>query len=200
MYCHKCGKAIRDDASFCSFCGEKVEMDFQKESNNPSCDKNINNSIQHNNTINNKLVVTEQQFITCLKCGQIVKKDAFVCSNCGAILKENPIYNKFEPNRDTNKYKFWQGRTNRRTYLMAAIFLGIPSHMCILSGTTTLIIIGIFLQLLWLIVAVRRCHDFDSSGYMCILLFIPIIAFVFGLYLLFKEGTPGRNGYGDEPL
>ena len=34
---------------------------------------------------------------------------------------------------------------------------------------------------------------------MILLLFIPIVNIVFGLYMLFADGTVGPNQYGDDP-
>lgn len=33
MYCNKCGKQIADDSMFCNYCGVKIEISQQKETN-----------------------------------------------------------------------------------------------------------------------------------------------------------------------
>lgn len=45
----------------------------------------------------------------------------------------------------------------------------------------------------------RRLHDMDYSGWLCLLLIVPIANFVLGLMLLFKGGTEGKNKYGKQP-
>jgi uncharacterized membrane protein YhaH (DUF805 family) len=46
---------------------------------------------------------------------------------------------------------------------------------------------------------VRRLHDCSRSGWMAILLFVPLVSFFFGLYLLFAPGDTNRNMYGMPP-
>jgi uncharacterized membrane protein YhaH (DUF805 family) len=46
---------------------------------------------------------------------------------------------------------------------------------------------------------VRRFHDLGNSGWYTLLLFIPLVGFVYGLILLFKKGTEGPNQYGEDP-
>ncbi len=47
--------------------------------------------------------------------------------------------------------------------------------------------------------SVRRAHDIGWSGWMVLLLFIPLVNFVVGLILIFKKGGTGANPYGAEP-
>lgn len=53
--------------------------------------------------------------------------------------------------------------------------------------------------LLWLALtnSVRRLHDFGASGWLALILFIPLVSFGLALYLLFKAGDPWRNAYGE---
>lgn len=45
-------------------------------------------------------------------------------------------------------------------------------------------------------VTIRRLHDSDKSGWLIILLLIPLVN-IFGFALLFMAPTPGPNKYGD---
>lgn len=47
---------------------------------------------------------------------------------------------------------------------------------------------------------IRRCHDNDWSGWLVLLHFVPLVNIIFGLLLLFKQGTPGPNRFGPDPL
>jgi len=47
---------------------------------------------------------------------------------------------------------------------------------------------------------VRRLHDLNRTGWMALLLFIPLVNFVFGIYVVFFKGTDGSNKYGEDPL
>ena len=50
-----------------------------------------------------------------------------------------------------------------------------------------------------LIMAKRRLNDLDHSGWLSILMLIPLLNFFFGLYLIFGSGTEGSNNYGPAP-
>ena len=50
-----------------------------------------------------------------------------------------------------------------------------------------------------LIMARRRLHDLDHSGWLALLLIVPLVNVFFGLYILFAAGTEGRNSYGPMP-
>ena len=51
-----------------------------------------------------------------------------------------------------------------------------------------------------LLLGIRRCHDVNHSGWLILLLFIPVIGNIFSLYLLCAKGTAGPNSYGEDPL
>ena len=41
-----------------------------------------------------------------------------------------------------------------------------------------------------------RCHDFDKTGLLALLLLVPYLNILFLIYLLVKKGTDGPNNYG----
>jgi uncharacterized membrane protein YhaH (DUF805 family) len=45
----------------------------------------------------------------------------------------------------------------------------------------------------------RRLNDLGHSGWFILLTFIPIVNFVFGLYLVFARGDEANNEYGPPP-
>ncbi|HEY0587794.1 MAG TPA: DUF805 domain-containing protein [Pseudoduganella sp.] len=45
----------------------------------------------------------------------------------------------------------------------------------------------------------RRLHDLNKSGWMGLLLFVPLVNIIFGLWLLFGRGDEGANEYGPAP-
>lgn len=49
----------------------------------------------------------------------------------------------------------------------------------------------------YLILSIKRLHDLNQSGWLCLLNCIPILNLFFGLYLIFARGTAGGNRYGD---
>jgi uncharacterized membrane protein YhaH (DUF805 family) len=60
------------------------------------------------------------------------------------------------------------------------------------------IYIPLFIYLLGL--AKRRLNDLNRTGWLGLLLMVPLVNIVFGLYLLFGRGTDGDNNYGPQPI
>lgn len=62
------------------------------------------------------------------------------------------------------------------------------------SGTEGMIIVMAFIPLIWFMLSqgTKRCHDRGNSGWW---LLIPF----YGLVLLFGEGDPDENEYGENP-
>lgn len=44
--------------------------------------------------------------------------------------------------------------------------------------------------------AIQRLHDFDSSGWLTLLLLVPLVNVIFGFILWFVPGTDGENRFG----
>ncbi|MCJ8312191.1 MAG: DUF805 domain-containing protein [Saccharospirillaceae bacterium] len=51
----------------------------------------------------------------------------------------------------------------------------------------------------WIVLAIRRLNDLNKSGWLSLILFIPIVNVAFLLYLLFAPGTADENNYGLPP-
>lgn len=67
-----------------------------------------------------------------------------------------------------------------------------------LSGASALVVwaFSLFLIYLNIVLVVRRLHDLNKSGWIGLLLFIPVVQFFFMIYLLLASGTAGPNEYG----
>lgn len=67
-------------------------------------------------------------------------------------------------------------------------------------------LIAVWLVLVWSSFAVlmKRWHDRDRSGWLLILMFIPLVNILFNLWMMievwFLKGTDGSNKYGPDPL
>lgn len=92
-------------------------------------------------------------------------------------------------------------------YLILASFLGsfqLSSDLfnfefySSLSGASALVVwaFSLFLIYLNIVLVVRRLHDLNKSGWMGLLLLIPVVQFFFMIYLLLASGTAGTNQYG----
>lgn len=47
---------------------------------------------------------------------------------------------------------------------------------------------------------VRRLNDINASGWLSLLMLVPLANFILGLILIFKKGTQGGNDYGAAPV
>lgn len=110
----------------------------------------------------------------------------------------------------------WKGRLGRLrylaylccAYLLSIVAIGLMGAM--LSGVsrlpdpasmdmllTVLFYIPVLgLSLVW---AKRRCNDVNRSGWMALLLILPVVNLFVGLYLVFAGGSEGPNDYGPPP-
>lgn len=50
-----------------------------------------------------------------------------------------------------------------------------------------------------IIFSVKRLHDLNQTGWLSILLFIPVVGFFFYLYMLFAPGSGDANRFGNPP-
>lgn len=93
----------------------------------------------------------------------------------------------------------FEGRIRRLEYGLTYLAYVVVTNALkyFLTGTGD---IGLFIQLaiiflfLWILLAqgAKRCHDRDNSGW------YQIIPFYF-LWMIFADGEPGPNQYGDNP-
>lgn len=49
-------------------------------------------------------------------------------------------------------------------------------------------------------IGTKRLHDLGYSGWWIIVIFVPLLNIVLGIYLLFWKGEKGKNKYGPDPL
>jgi len=51
-----------------------------------------------------------------------------------------------------------------------------------------------------IMIATRRLHDLNKSGWWLLLMLVPFVNVILELYILLMPGTVGRNDYGADPL
>lgn len=112
----------------------------------------------------------------------------------------------------------FNGRIRRIEYFLSCLLGGAVTAIAFWLGVGTSLIgasqnsgsgfgIGVLIGFsaliggIWFTIAqdVKRLHDVDKSGWLIILLLIPIVNFILGLYMLFADGTVGPNRYGNDP-
>ena len=102
-------------------------------------------------------------------------------------------------------YADFTGRASRKEYWFFVLFNFIMSFCAgfiggLLGLECLLGIIYILLIILpWLAVSVRRLHDINCSGWLFLIVFIPIVGVLLLLWDLVKRGTIGPNNYGNDP-
>lgn len=65
----------------------------------------------------------------------------------------------------------------------------------------SLVVLGLYLpMIIYLFIAmVRRLNDLNLTGWLSLIIFIPIVNMLFALYLLCWPGSPEENNYGPKP-
>ena len=106
----------------------------------------------------------------------------------------------------------FQGRANRGWYfwhqfLDGFVIVGLVMMLLVMgvvSGNMALILpaIGVMMGgiVAGLAITVKRLHDIGRPGWHVLGFLVPLYNFYLGLVLLFKPGTDGPNGYGQDPL
>lgn len=102
-------------------------------------------------------------------------------------------------------YAGFEGRARRTELWMFALFnfiFGVV--LAIIDGVAGTIALQLLYALAVLIpaiaVGVRRLHDQDKSGWLLLLVFIPILGSLALLILYCLPGTSGDNKYGPDPM
>lgn len=115
------------------------------------------------------------------------------------------------------------GRFNRLSYigwygllslLCMAAFLGLfaftglfsmnqvnidAAIMSAFSGFSVFALIALWLMAMYfqIVFLIRRLHDLNKTGWLSLLMLVPLLQFFFTLYVLLAPGTPHRNDYGE---
>jgi len=58
------------------------------------------------------------------------------------------------------------------------------------------VVVGVAILVFTILFSIRRCHDIDISGWWNLLIVIPLVNLVYGLFLVLKPGTDGPNRFG----
>jgi len=97
----------------------------------------------------------------------------------------------------------FERRLNRAPYVLAYLasnVLAVATLIVVQDKEIARGVAGLFVLAILLPLTIRRLHDIDMSGWLALLLFIPLVGSGFALYLCFAKGTEGENRFGDDPL
>lgn len=94
------------------------------------------------------------------------------------------------------------GRLGRIRYLMYTMGVGLVGMILIAIGMMIpfagpFIAIAIYIAILVIsvLLTIQRCHDFNKSGWLSLLILIPLVSLIF----YFWPGTKGENNHGHQP-
>lgn len=155
----------------------------------------------------------------CPKCEYCTDNDlAKFCKKCGSelVLTQPTIIQVNSKPMDKNfsslgwYLKCWQqyadfsGRARRKEYWMFCLFNFLASFAFgfidgILGTTLFSVIYTLLVFIPSLSVCVRRLHDVGKSGWMYLMILIPIVGAIWLLVLFCKDSQPGRNKWGENP-
>lgn len=85
--------------------------------------------------------------------------------------------------------------------LLGLITEGLGGNAEVLAASMTILFIILYIAfvIVGFVIARRRLHDLDHTGWMGLLFLVPIINLIFGLYLVFAPGNKHTNQYGARP-
>lgn len=93
------------------------------------------------------------------------------------------------------------------TLIIVLIMLVIGFCMSLVINTSTAISIlfGVFLVILYgillylqFVFSIRRLHDRNQSGWLSLLMLVPLVNLILMIYLFCAKGTDGENNYGPQ--
>lgn len=201
MFCQNCGNELPEGAAFCPECGAKVPENVTTE--------------------------PETAVETAPPTMETEKAESIASETAAAMAATSQSAYQAIKKEETWKEKYFsfQGRLNRKRYILRSIVNNLVSHFlnCILavisfvfSGESDIIhftfygepdllfgisiIVCILSFVAGVSLSVRRLHDLNRSGFFFLLFFIPIVNFFLGIYIIFFKGTEGDNRYGSDPL
>jgi uncharacterized membrane protein YhaH (DUF805 family) len=101
----------------------------------------------------------------------------------------------------------FQGRLNRAQYALVLLVAYIGPLIVLVTyggsfrGDGGLIGFGLVVWMLWVLFAAlsRRFHDIEQSGWMSLLVIVPVVGALTPFAMLFMRGTEGANTYGPPP-
>jgi len=83
--------------------------------------------------------------------------------------------------------------------ITGAISVVLPQEIGAILAMIILIVAYIMLIVTSIFIMIKRLHDVNRSGWLLLLLLVPLINIILGLYMLFAPGTDGPNNFGPPP-
>ncbi len=145
--------------------------------------------------------------------------EADTVSEVEAETKNDIVIEKAEFKTDTNdaassmdntyqeRFLSVEGRIRRRVYLGRLLVLGIPAYFISYSMegvedpvlVVLMLVLVIVFSIFQIFQFIKRLHDINMKGAWWLIQLIPFVNLLFGLYVLFTDGTSGPNNFGPDP-
>lgn len=210
-FCQKCGHKLAMSDVFCNYCGAKqhnVNMDVNSNTNNIANDgmkyNNLNNGTAYNNFNNSNQTVqapynnmnngqqnmqVNRHFVGFGEAVQLFCKNAFSFEGC------------------SSRSEFWNSYLfiNLISFVLVFMISVLYNPMLETVAGFRLLriflvlssVIGVFLEIGYISVAVRRLHDANLSGGFFWLFFIPFAGWIFMIVFMCQPTKiEGLNRYG----
>ena len=208
LFCPQCGAKLDVGAKFCGSCGcnlendaaaqekeaatkiktetvtaAKPQMQFQARSGNQGPESTLTTA-NNGNAFDEAMKKVQESDWDGLQ--KIIKAELFTCD--GRISRGEYI----------KKFLFLLFSIIPLIIIFVFLveFLGdfVEDILTLLLG-----IIGVFINISYLMLSIRRLHDLNKSGWLILIAIVPLIDIAFFIYLLACQGTHGDNDFGPEP-
>jgi uncharacterized membrane protein YhaH (DUF805 family) len=160
----------------------------------------------------------------CGNCGAELIEGAVYCSSCGTSKEKKVNYQRhnmgiFDYYKDAlSKYSTFTGRASVKDYLyfilgnmiigfvggivlvILSIILGVVTQNLYLGAIIYMLVTigyGLYILIPNFALMVRRLHDQGKSGAWVLISLVPIVGPIIILVLLFLQGNPYANQYGE---
>ncbi|HEY8606009.1 MAG TPA: DUF805 domain-containing protein [Noviherbaspirillum sp.] len=99
-----------------------------------------------------------------------------------------------------SNYANFNGRASRSEYWWFALFIVVASFVLGMVSDMLSMLFALGTLVPSLAAAARRLHDTDKSGWLQLIVLIPVLGWIAIIYFLAQPGTAGSNRFGNEPL
>ncbi|HEY2029541.1 MAG TPA: DUF805 domain-containing protein [Myxococcales bacterium] len=98
-----------------------------------------------------------------------------------------------------HKYSLFTGRASREEYWIFTL-INVLAYSVLTRGFILGSILAFATFIPSVALGIRRMHDTNRSGWVCLLSLIPFVGWAALLVFACQEGTRGDNQYGPDPL
>lgn len=98
-----------------------------------------------------------------------------------------------------NKFADFTGRAKRPEYWWFALFCFLGALLLEVAGSYISWAFSLATLVPSLAVGARRLHDMNKSGWMQLIWIVPILGWIYMIYLLAQPGDAADNQYGAPP-